>query len=78
MFLQILDCPRLVEAVITEFIPTQWNPKVAEPGQLLMSLHGVPCATAMKLMRVLASGGRHTAARLVSIAVSHNYSTSMK
>lgn len=63
---QILDCPRLVEAVIREFIPTQWNPKVAEPGQLLMSLHGVPCATAMKLMRVLASGGRHTAARLLN------------
>ncbi|XP_061467359.1 RNA polymerase II-associated protein 1 isoform X2 [Rhineura floridana] len=62
----ILDCPRLVEMVIREFIPTQWNPRVAEPGQLLTSLHRVPCATAMKLIRVLASGGRNAAARLLS------------
>ncbi|XP_033001534.1 RNA polymerase II-associated protein 1 isoform X1 [Lacerta agilis] len=63
---RILDCPRLVEMVIREFLPTQWNPRVAEPGQLLTSLHGVPCATAMKLMRVLASGGRNAAARLLN------------
>ncbi|XP_066487834.1 RNA polymerase II-associated protein 1 isoform X2 [Tiliqua scincoides] len=63
---QILDCPRLVETVIREFLPTQWDPRVAEPGQLLTSLHGVPCAKAMKLMRILASGGRHTAARLLN------------
>ncbi|KAJ6667270.1 hypothetical protein lerEdw1_017248 [Lerista edwardsae] len=63
---QVLDCPRLVETVIREFLPIQWDPRVAEPGQLLTSLHGVPCAAAMKLMRVLASGGRHAAARLLN------------
>lgn len=30
------------------------------------SLHKVPCAAAMKLLRVLASAGRNIAARLVS------------
>uniref|UniRef100_A0A8D2KXI1 RNA polymerase II associated protein 1 n=1 Tax=Varanus komodoensis TaxID=61221 RepID=A0A8D2KXI1_VARKO len=63
---QVLDCPRLIETVTREFLPIQWNPKVAEPGQLLTSLHGVPCATAMKLIRVLASGGRNVAARLLN------------
>ncbi|XP_062973760.1 RNA polymerase II-associated protein 1 [Elgaria multicarinata webbii] len=62
----VLDCPRLVETIIREFLPTQWNPRVAEPGYLLTSLHGVPCATAMKLIRVLASGGRNAAARLLN------------
>ncbi|KAH0620625.1 hypothetical protein JD844_021280 [Phrynosoma platyrhinos] len=62
---QVLDCPRLIETVVREFLPTQWNPRIAEPGQFLTSLHGVPCATAMKLIRVLASGGRNAAARLV-------------
>ncbi|KAJ7344818.1 hypothetical protein JRQ81_000768 [Phrynocephalus forsythii] len=63
---QVLDCPRLVETVIREFLPTQWNPRVAESGQFLTSLHGVPCATAMKLIRILASGGRNAAARLLN------------
>ncbi|XP_053139977.1 RNA polymerase II-associated protein 1 isoform X2 [Hemicordylus capensis] len=63
---RVLDCPRLVETVIGEFLPTQWDPRVAEPEQLLLSLHGVPCATAMKLIRVVASGGRNIAARLLN------------
>ncbi|XP_032085216.1 RNA polymerase II-associated protein 1 isoform X2 [Thamnophis elegans] len=63
---QILDCPRLVETIITEFLPTQWTPRPAKPGKLLVSLHGVPCPTAMKLIRVLACGGRNTAARLLN------------
>nr|XP_056707727.1 RNA polymerase II-associated protein 1 [Euleptes europaea] len=63
---QILDCHRLIETVVREFIPTQWDPRVAEPGQLLASVHGVPCAAAMKLIRVLASGGRNAAARLLN------------
>ncbi|NXE08425.1 RPAP1 protein, partial [Lophotis ruficrista] len=61
---QLLDCPRLIETIVREFLPTQWDPKVAEPGCLLTSLHGVACATAMKFIRVLASGGRNAAARL--------------
>ncbi|XP_026520383.1 RNA polymerase II-associated protein 1 isoform X2 [Notechis scutatus] len=63
---QVLDCPRLVETIVREFIPTQWTPRPAEPGKLLESLHGVPCSTAMKLIRVLACGGRNTSARLLN------------
>ncbi|NXG68404.1 RPAP1 protein, partial [Baryphthengus martii] len=63
---QLLDCPRLIETVVREFLPTQWDPQVAEPGCLLTSLHGVACATAMKFIRVLASGGRNATARLLN------------
>ncbi|XP_070613438.1 RNA polymerase II-associated protein 1 [Erythrolamprus reginae] len=63
---QVLDCPRLVETIIREFLPTQWIPRPVKPGQLLVSLHGLPCPSAMKLIRVLACGGRNTAARLLN------------
>ncbi|NXU18265.1 RPAP1 protein, partial [Pardalotus punctatus] len=63
---QLLDCPRLIETIVREFLPTQWDPKVAEPGFLLTSLHGVACASAMKFIRVLASGGRNATARLLN------------
>ncbi|XP_008939855.1 PREDICTED: RNA polymerase II-associated protein 1, partial [Merops nubicus] len=63
---QLLDCPRLIETIVREFLPTQWDPHVAEPGCLLTSLHGVACSTAMKFIRVLASGGRNAAARLLN------------
>ncbi|KGL77894.1 RNA polymerase II-associated protein 1, partial [Tinamus guttatus] len=63
---QLLDCPRLIETIVREFLPTQWDPRVAEPGCLLTSVHGVPCASAMKFLRVLASGGRNAAARMLN------------
>ncbi|KAM9291758.1 RNA polymerase II-associated protein 1 isoform 2-T2 [Morus bassanus] len=63
---QLLDCPRLIETIVREFLPTQWDPQVAEPGRLLTSLHGVACAAAMKFIRVLACGGRNATARLLN------------
>ncbi|EMP39607.1 RNA polymerase II-associated protein 1 [Chelonia mydas] len=63
---QLLACPRLIDTIVREFLPIQWDPRVAEPGHLLTSLHGVACATAMKLIRVLASGGRNATARLLN------------
>ncbi|NWJ09131.1 RPAP1 protein, partial [Crypturellus undulatus] len=63
---QLLDCPRLIETIVREFLPTQWDPRVAEPGCLLTSVHGVPCASAMKFLRVLASGGRNATARMLN------------
>lgn len=60
---QVLECPRLIDTVVREFLPTSWSPMGVEPTH---SLHKVPCATAMKLLRVLASAGRNIAARLVS------------
>lgn len=60
---QVLECPRLIETIVREFLPTSWSPVGLGPTP---SLHKVPCAAAMKLLRVLASAGRNIAARLVS------------
>ncbi|XP_011890234.1 PREDICTED: RNA polymerase II-associated protein 1 isoform X2 [Cercocebus atys] len=60
---RVLECPRLIETIVREFLPTSWSPVGAGPTP---SLYKVPCATAMKLLRVLASAGRNIAARLLS------------
>ncbi|XP_005638334.2 RNA polymerase II-associated protein 1 [Canis lupus familiaris] len=60
---RVLECPRLIETVVREFLPTNWSPVGVGPAP---SLYKVPCATAMKLLRVLASAGRNIAARLLS------------
>ncbi|XP_077120300.1 RNA polymerase II-associated protein 1 [Ranitomeya variabilis] len=63
---QLLDCPRLIETVVREFLPMQWTMAMEtdDPGPSI--LHGVPCSTAMKFLRVLASSGRHVSARLLN------------
>ncbi|MEE6492554.1 hypothetical protein FKM82_016601 [Ascaphus truei] len=63
---QLLDCPRLVETVVREFLPMKWSLHDGTGDQGPSSLHGVPCPAAMKLLRVLASSGRHAAARLMN------------
>ncbi|XP_030069963.1 RNA polymerase II-associated protein 1 isoform X2 [Microcaecilia unicolor] len=63
---QILDCPRLLDTVIREFLPTQWSLPAVGDREMLISLHGVPCAAAMKLLRVLVSAGRSVSARLLN------------
>lgn len=60
---RVLECPRLIETIVREFLPTSWSPIGVGPTS---SLHKVPCAAAMKLLRVLASAGRNIAARLLS------------
>ncbi|XP_021551310.1 RNA polymerase II-associated protein 1 [Neomonachus schauinslandi] len=60
---RVLECPRLIETVVREFLPTSWSLMGVGPAP---SLHKMPCATAMKLLRVLASAGRNIAARLLS------------
>ncbi|KAM7157842.1 RNA polymerase II-associated protein 1 isoform 2-T3 [Molossus nigricans] len=60
---RVLECPRLIETIVREFLPTSWSPVGLGPTP---SLHKVPCAAAMKLLRVLASAGRNIAARLLS------------
>lgn len=52
-----------METIVQEFLPTSWSPIGVGPTP---SLYKVPCAAAMKLLRVLASAGRNIAARLVS------------
>ncbi|XP_073683087.1 RNA polymerase II-associated protein 1 [Garra rufa] len=60
---QILDCPRLMNTVISEFLPCSWAPATSQAPS---SLYGLPVALAMKLLRVLASAGRHACARILN------------
>ncbi|KAM5240978.1 RNA polymerase II-associated protein 1 isoform 1-T5 [Hipposideros larvatus] len=60
---RVLECPRLIETIVREFLPTSWSSVGVGPTP---SLYKVPCAAAMKLLRVLASAGRNIAARLLS------------
>ncbi|KAG9336327.1 hypothetical protein JZ751_002674, partial [Albula glossodonta] len=59
---QVLDCPRLLNTVMSEFLPCSWAPSTSSTPD---SLHGLPVATAMKLLRVLATSGREACARLL-------------
>lgn len=60
---QVLDCPRLIETVMSEFLPTSWStPTLPSP----LSVYGLPLASAMKLLRVLATSGRHACARVLN------------
>uniref|UniRef100_A0A8D3EBV5 RNA polymerase II associated protein 1 n=1 Tax=Scophthalmus maximus TaxID=52904 RepID=A0A8D3EBV5_SCOMX len=60
---QVLDCPRLMETVMSEFLPTSWTATSSPHPQ---SVYGLPQASAMKLLRVLATSGRHACARLLN------------
>ncbi|RVE57278.1 hypothetical protein OJAV_G00214540 [Oryzias javanicus] len=60
---QVLNCPRLMETVMSEFLPTSWSASSSPNPQ---SIYGVPVASAMKLLRVLATSGRHICARLLN------------
>lgn len=64
--IQVMDCPRLMETVIQNFLPAQWNCPADKDGTLITCLYGTPCAAAMKLLRVLASSGRNLCARLLN------------
>uniref|UniRef100_A0A665VT34 RNA polymerase II associated protein 1 n=1 Tax=Echeneis naucrates TaxID=173247 RepID=A0A665VT34_ECHNA len=60
---QVLGCPRLMETVMSEFLPTSWT---APASPLPHSVYGFPLANAMKFLRVLATSGRHACARLLN------------
>uniref|UniRef100_A0A8C5N5T0 RNA polymerase II associated protein 1 n=1 Tax=Gouania willdenowi TaxID=441366 RepID=A0A8C5N5T0_GOUWI len=60
---QLLDCPRLMGTVMTEFVPTSWTASSVFPPQ---SVYGLPLHSAVKLLRVLATSGRHACARVVT------------
>ncbi|XP_018086537.1 RNA polymerase II-associated protein 1 isoform X2 [Xenopus laevis] len=63
---QLLDCPRLIETVVQEFLPIQWSMQVHTGDLGPTNLYGIPCSAAMKFLRVLGSSGRHAAARLLN------------
>uniref|UniRef100_A0A3Q3AD92 RNA polymerase II associated protein 1 n=1 Tax=Kryptolebias marmoratus TaxID=37003 RepID=A0A3Q3AD92_KRYMA len=61
---QVLECPRLMETVMSEFLPTSWS---SSPSLSPQSVYGHPLPSAMKLLRVIATSGRHACARLVIV-----------
>ncbi|XP_037833721.1 RNA polymerase II-associated protein 1 isoform X2 [Kryptolebias marmoratus] len=60
---QVLECPRLMETVMSEFLPTSWS---SSPSLSPQSVYGHPLPSAMKLLRVIATSGRHACARLLN------------
>ncbi|XP_078089595.1 RNA polymerase II-associated protein 1 isoform X2 [Mustelus asterias] len=63
---QILSCPRLLETIVSEFLPSTWKIQTLSAGRLMTNAYGVPVAAAMKLIRVLASAGRNMSAILLN------------
>uniref|UniRef100_UPI00398EF54A RNA polymerase II-associated protein 1 isoform X2 n=1 Tax=Pristiophorus japonicus TaxID=55135 RepID=UPI00398EF54A len=63
---QILGCPRLLETIVSEFLPSTWQIQTPRTGEPMTSTHGVPTAAAMKLTRVLASAGRNLSTILLN------------
>lgn len=59
---QILVCSRLVETIVSEFLPSTWKIQT-DP---MTSNYSVPLAAAMKLIRVLACTGRNMSAILLN------------
>lgn len=62
---EITKCPRLMESIFTKFLPTSWK-GVDVLLDDVNSMYGLPSPEALKLLRVLCSGGRNLAAILVS------------
>ncbi|XP_061599739.1 RNA polymerase II-associated protein 1 [Cololabis saira] len=60
---EVMNCPRLMETVMAEFLPASWTNSSSPKPQ---SVYGLPLAGAMKLLRVLATSGRHICARLLN------------
>ncbi|KAK3537597.1 hypothetical protein QTP70_016995, partial [Hemibagrus guttatus] len=60
---QILDCPRLMETMMADFLPCSWS-MLTSPSP--PSLYGLPVSKALKLLRVLGSAGRHACARILN------------
>ncbi|XP_051872012.1 RNA polymerase II-associated protein 1 isoform X2 [Pristis pectinata] len=63
---QILGCPRLMETIVSEFLPSTWRIQTLRMGEPMTNSYGVPIAAAMKLTRVLASAGRNMSAILLN------------
>ncbi|XP_030855032.1 RNA polymerase II-associated protein 1 [Strongylocentrotus purpuratus] len=61
--LEVMKCPRLMDTIIREFLPTSSWQKQDDP---VSDLYGHPTTLAMKLVRVLCLSGRHIAATLLS------------
>ncbi|XP_076305855.1 RNA polymerase II-associated protein 1-like isoform X1 [Tachypleus tridentatus] len=61
---QVMNCPRLIQATINEFLPVHWGTVDSVKGKS-KDVYGHPLWLGLKLLRVIASNGRHLATRLV-------------
>ncbi|XP_055015783.1 RNA polymerase II-associated protein 1 isoform X2 [Boleophthalmus pectinirostris] len=58
---QVLDCPRLIQVIVRDFLPATWMPPASAPPK---SVYELPQITVLKLLRVLSTAGRHLCARI--------------
>ena len=61
---EIVRCPRLLDTVVSQFLPLSWKPVTAEVTTA--DLYGTPVCGALKLLRSICSAGKHMATSLVS------------
>ncbi|XP_022250651.1 RNA polymerase II-associated protein 1-like isoform X2 [Limulus polyphemus] len=61
---QVMNCPRLIQTIINEFLPVHWGTMDSVKGKS-RDVYGYPLWPGLKLLRVIASNGRHLATRLV-------------
>lgn len=60
---EVFKCPRTIDVIGKEFLPRAWE---GTDGKPLPSAYGYPLSSAVRLMRVLCSAGRHIASLLLS------------
>ena len=59
----VAKCPRLLETVLIQFVPSSW--KARNASSLVTDVRGHPLPKALKLFRVLCCAGRNLADTLV-------------
>ncbi|XP_064489511.1 RNA polymerase II-associated protein 1-like isoform X2 [Ornithodoros turicata] len=61
---KVYECPRLMSTIFEEFLPPRWGCAMFAQGKMAKA-HGMPLWIALKLVRIVASAGRHLAARMI-------------
>ncbi|XP_067123207.1 RNA polymerase II-associated protein 1-like isoform X2 [Centruroides vittatus] len=62
---RIFECPRLLNIITTEFLPTNWKFAEIVQGQQC-NAYGFPSRSAVKLIRILSLSGYNIASRLIA------------
>lgn len=63
--IKILECPRLLNIIVLNFLPTNWKFAEIVQGQQ-WDAYGYPSRSAVKLIRILSLSGCNIASRLIS------------
>ncbi|XP_048259249.1 RNA polymerase II-associated protein 1-like [Haliotis rufescens] len=61
---EIVHCPRLLDVVFLEFLPTAWEPQ--DSNAQLSRVYGLPLTAALRLVAALCQAGRNMAAHMIS------------